>query len=280
MASRPSSPATSQAEAKISILDPATLGCMLERARRWRAMEKRLAGAVASDSLRHALACIASTVDLKSGDSIAAQRYSIEAEVSRGADLARVSAAFGKTRKQERATMSTASVLALAAGLAGGASALRTSVPKSKISDLPVVLALLESQLEGPSLNAVLGLATQRKLPLVIVALRGAFETQPPDNFAAYEIDRFPRIPADRADPIAIYRVAHEGIERARIGYGPTLVDCVEWPFGAAEDPFQTVERHALSLGMPIRREKLEAQFVAELNRATSEPEVALFAPE
>jgi len=280
MASQPSSPANEQAEDKVSILDPAMLGRMLERAWRWRAAEKRLSGAVATDSLCHAFTCIASSVDLKTGDAIAAQRYSREAEIARGADFARVMAGFGKLGKREPATISTTSVLALAAGLAGGAAARGLSAPKSKISNLPVVLALLETQLDGASSHAVLRLATQRKLPLVIVALRGALLTPPPDNFAAYEIDGFPRILADRADPIAIYRVAHEGIERARIGYGPTLVDCVEWPLGVTADPFQTVERHAASLGTPTRPEKLERQFLAELNRPSHEPEVLLFAPE
>jgi hypothetical protein len=153
-------------------------------------------------------------------------------------------------------------------------------ISKARISNLPVVVTLLESRLDDSSSDAVLKLAAQRKLPMVIVALHGAFSTPLPDNFAGYEIHRFPRIPVDRADPIAIYRVAHEGIERARIGYGPTLVDCQEWSFGEAENPFKSVERHALSLGVQIRRERFDQRLAAELNGLASEPDVLLFAPE
>jgi hypothetical protein len=101
----------------------------------------------------------------------------------------------------------------------------------------------------------------------------------PADTAAAYEIERFPRIPVDRDDPIGIYRVAHEAVQRARIGYGPTLVDCVAWPLAQRRDPLSKLKSHIP--GRPQSRQKvLEHQLSAELKSGTDAPEpaVALFA--
>ncbi|MGA7521487.1 MAG: thiamine pyrophosphate-dependent enzyme [Acidobacteriaceae bacterium] len=43
-------------------------------------------------------------------------------------------------------------------------------------------------------------------------------------------IGAMPAIPVDAEDVIAIYRVAHESMARAREGTGPTRIQCVRWP--------------------------------------------------
>jgi hypothetical protein len=58
------------------------------------------------------------------------------------------------------------------------------------------------------------------------------------------------------------------------------LVDCQEWSFSEAANPFKSVERHALSLGVQIRHERFDQRLAAELNGLASEPDVLLFAPE
>lgn len=252
---------------------------MRERALRWRMAHKKLGRITASDSQQHALACIAATIDLRAGDAIAAQDYALEAEIARGATLNRIMAAFGKKAKTNPAVMDAASTIALASGLAGSG---KSKGPIQRKEDLSVVVALLESPIEASS-DSVLRLAARRKLPLVLVALNGAFQHESSRNTPdAYELHRFPRIPVDGNDPIAIYRVAHEGVDRARIGYGPTLVDCVEWPFPGSEVGLEGLERRIVSAeeGPPMpRRSVMEQQLAAELDQATAgEPDAMLFA--
>ena len=282
MASQPSSPATDLPE-KFNILDPAMLLRMRERTLRWRLAHKKLARITQANSEKHALACIAATIDLRAGDAIAAQTYSLGAEIARGASLNRVMAAFGKKARATHTTTNVAATIAMASGLAGRGQSTGPKPGLNRKEKLSVIVTLLDGQLD-PASDSALRLASRRKLPLVLIALNGAFSEASGQNSGAYELHRFPRIPVDANDPIAIYRVAHEGVDRASIGYGPTLVDCVEWPFPGAEGGLESLERRIMAdegaARMP-RRSDLEQQLAAELQQSTAaEPDVMLFAPE
>lgn len=248
-----------------------------ERVLRWRMAQKKLARLVATDSARHALASIAAAADLGRGDAIAVQQYSLEAEIARGAALSHVLGAFGKKARRRASQIQSASALGLAVGIAGGLAPTRDE--RSSRSRLKVVVALLEGRLDDEC-TALLGLAGERKLPLVIVALRGAFSEAHCDDPSAYEFQRFPRIPVDRNDSMAMYRVAHEAIERARIGYGPTLVDCVEWPFAPPPDGLAILESALTGIAGEISaRSDVERIIRSELTTETADAEVQLFAP-
>lgn len=43
-------------------------------------------------------------------------------------------------------------------------------------------------------------------------------------------LTEIPVIRVDGSDAVAVYRVAHESIRRAREGGGPTIMECAEWP--------------------------------------------------
>ena len=72
------------------------------------------------------------------------------------------------------------------------------------------------------------------KLPIVYVKSGFAFETAPAKgtpmleelSFMARDCG-FPAIVVDGKDAVAVWRVAHESIHRARNGAGPTLIECV-----------------------------------------------------
>lgn len=282
MASQPSSSATDQPE-KFNILDPAMLLRMRERALRWHLAHRKLARISPWNSEKHAFACIAATIDLCAGDAIAAQTYSLEAEIARGATLNRIMAAFAKKTRPASVSTNVAAAVALASGLAGRAEASSHKPPTNRKQSLSVVVALIEGQIDASS-HPTLRLASRRKLPLVLVALNGAFSEASGQSSDAYELYRFPRIPVDANDPIAIYRVAHEGVDRARIGYGLTLVDCVDWPFPGSDGPLESLERRIMAAedGPPMpHRSAIEQQLAAELEQSTAaEPGVMLFAPE
>jgi len=62
-------------------------------------------------------------------------------------------------------------------------------------------------------------------------------------------------IPVDAQDVIALFRVAHESIVRAREGSGPTRILCTRWPSrnGATEDAVEHLEHWLEARGLPAR---------------------------
>jgi len=80
-------------------------------------------------------------------------------------------------------------------------------------------------------------LADDAKLPVIFVedwrANGDATKRQAP---LPQRIGAMPAIPVDAEDVIAIYRVAHESMARAREGGGPTRMLCVRWPASGVSD--------------------------------------------
>ncbi|MBV8206571.1 MAG: hypothetical protein JO041_07250 [Acidobacteria bacterium] len=261
-----------------SILDAAVLARIRERAVRWHVARKAHSRARANRT-EMALPSVAIAAELGEADAVVAQRYSMESEIARGSGLDRVQAAFplrnarkGETAQNEPRRTTAAGALALAAGVAAG-------------GGKRVVVVLLDDPVDE-SCGAMLRLAWRRKLPLIVLMPAGSRMYLGGKDAPTYEVERMPWVPVDRADPIAMHRVAHEAIERARIGYGPTLVECVQWPF-AHDDSFgaalKKLESHIQTLSSEAleSRPELERRISAEAaRRASAEPEVLLFAPQ
>ena len=80
-----------------------------------------------------------------------------------------------------------------------------------------------------------------------------------------------PRITADGYDAVAMYRVAHEAIDRARRNRGATLIECaafrVEGERGRHGDAVLNMERYLRGKGLLRRgmRREIEEQFAGEL---------------
>ena len=82
-------------------------------------------------------------------------------------------------------------------------------------------------------------------------------------------------IPVDAQDVIAMYRVAHESISRAREGTGPTRIQCVSWPLAgkaasgrraneaASADAVEHLEAWLEARGLPAQdwRREIAAEF-------------------
>lgn len=78
-------------------------------------------------------------------------------------------------------------------------------------------------------------LADEAKLPVIFVedwrrAANGDAAKKRASAPLPQRIGAMPAIPVDAEDVIAIYRVAHESMARAREGSGPTRILCVRWP--------------------------------------------------
>jgi len=96
-----------------------------------------------------------------------------------------------------------------------------------------IVLAFIDGPISGPPFHDALHFAGLHCLPLVVVVQIEASaklasinrKIRPANLLAEAHACGFPVIPVDAHDVVAIYRVAHESIHKARHGGGPTLIE-------------------------------------------------------
>lgn len=83
----------------------------------------------------------------------------------------------------------------------------------------------------------------------------------------------FPGITVDGNDAVAVYRVAHEAVERARSGGNPTLIEAQVFSENGSSDPITAMERHLTGKGIFSEDWKKEiiAGFQRELGSAVAE---------
>jgi hypothetical protein len=127
----------------------------------------------------------------------------------------------------------------------------------------------------GAILEEARALAITAKLPVLLV------EDEPPGKKAKSAKSRkgaattweYPLIPVDTQDVIAMYRVAHESIARARDGGGPTHLVGVRWQpatkgrqrAAKSEGPVEHLEQWLIARGLPAMewRREIVAEFEA-----------------
>ncbi len=119
-----------------------------------------------------------------------------------------------------------------------------------------------------PLLNEVRGIAGAAKLPVLFVEDAPAPDNKPGSRTrrAAAPGANLISIPVDANDVIALYRVAHESIVRAREGSGPTRIVCARWPSrnGATEDAVEHLERWLEARGLSAQHWRREFLACAE----------------
>jgi TPP-dependent pyruvate/acetoin dehydrogenase alpha subunit len=123
-----------------------------------------------------------------------------------------------------------------------------------------------------------LNIAADQKLPIVYVVV-----TEPSDSTADSherswaDPNAIPTIVVDGNDPIAVYRVAHEAIDHARSGGGPTVMECEtrRWHSDTPStgnrnqsetpDPIPHLERFLTKRG--LWTEQWKRELIAEIDR-------------
>lgn len=89
---------------------------------------------------------------------------------------------------------------------------------------------------EPDRMREIFAAAAKQSLP-VVYALE--------DNDSLAEVSgNIPVIRVDGSDTVAVYRVAHESVFRAREGGGPTIIACAEWPGDSERDPLAKLEQY------------------------------------
>ena len=126
-----------------------------------------------------------------------------------------------------------------------------------------------------PILREAHQLSDEAKLAVIFVedwreAEKGSTARKKSSAPLPQRIGAMPAIPVDAEDVIAIYRVAHESMARAREGSGPTRIQCVRWP-GAnpsdkSEDAVGHLEHWLEARGLPTQAWRRE--ILAELRAA------------
>lgn len=138
-----------------------------------------------------------------------------------------------------------------------------------------------DGTLRREALDEVRSLAIAARLPVLLVEDRtksGRLANK--DGKVAWE---YPSIPVDTQDVIAVYRVAHESIARAREGAGPTHIVGVRWALAAtngkraatSEDPVKHLEHWLMARGLPAQEWRREIVAEFETNRASEDQGMA-----
>ena len=113
------------------------------------------------------------------------------------------------------------------------------------------------------SWRETLHIATVHALPMIFVLREGRKPAGPrrasdSEQFAKPDTPWFPAITVDSDDVVAVYRVANEAITRARLGRGPTLIECRPFRLDTSSngngrhsrDPILNMENYLRSKGL------------------------------
>jgi hypothetical protein len=140
---------------------------------------------------------------------------------------------------------------------------------RHKIEALGNVAVVYSSASDPQRMREIFATAGNQRLPVFYVFGHNKLLTNVCGNV--------PVIRVDSGDAVAAYRVAHESIERARRGGGPTIMECVAWPSdGKPDDPLAKLEQYLAGKRLFGRgwKEQLEKTCVASPGRHCDWPQV------
>lgn len=135
-----------------------------------------------------------------------------------------------------------------------------------------------------PLLRETFTVADRARLPILFVERpdSASGSTRKSGKQQAAESGSMPAIPVDAQDVVAIYRVAHESIQRARSGTGPTRILCMSWQPStrrrislntARADAVEHLEQWLAGRGLPADRWRRE--IVARIEKAACTSQAA-----
>ncbi|HEX4309358.1 MAG TPA: thiamine pyrophosphate-dependent enzyme [Acidobacteriaceae bacterium] len=138
-----------------------------------------------------------------------------------------------------------------------------------------VTAIFLDAAQNGKILQEARSLAIDARLPVLLVEYGNAKKPRAGKKKKPAALE-YPSIPVDTQDVIALYRVAHESITRAREGSGPTHIVGVRWQPAVksgqraakvkTEDAVVHLEQWLTARGMPAAewRREIVAEFKAK----------------
>jgi pyruvate dehydrogenase E1 component alpha subunit len=192
-------------------------------------------------------ALVASTIDLGPGDAVCSREHGALTGFSDGAAIAGIflgprNHQSGKVRGTKAAGTKDASPSVHTHAAVGAALAHKTRVNRK------IALVFASEETDG-MLGEALHIAVTHMLPMVFVHQPDGDVNRGRRKPAGWkDTPWFPDITVDRDDVVAIYRVANEAISRARLGRGPTFIECVPFRVNGdgrhGHDPIRNMEHY------------------------------------
>jgi hypothetical protein len=134
---------------------------------------------------------------------------------------------------------------------------------RHKLEALGNVAVVFADGGEPDRMRDIFAAADRQHLPILYV-----FEAS---TWIAGACGTVPVIRVDCRDAVALYRVAHESIARAREGGGPTIIECAAWPDkGEPQDPLKKLEVYLADkkLFRQNWKQQLQKKYEMSLNEA------------
>jgi TPP-dependent pyruvate/acetoin dehydrogenase alpha subunit len=182
----------------------------------------------------HEAAVVGTAIDLGPGDVVCSLDLEVLAGISEGDAIEKlISDSSRNERNGSRGTRKTAGPNGHA-GTPFAHAVIGTALARKTANNGKVAVAYCNGKDAG-SLRETIHIATIHALPIIFVhQLDGSAgrltkdpHTPRPKKDQAGETPWYPSIAVDTDDVVAVYRVAFESISRARLGRGPTLIECL-----------------------------------------------------
>jgi pyruvate dehydrogenase E1 component alpha subunit len=260
-----------------------------------RMVGERLAnGGAHSSSRGHEAGAVGVAIDLNTDDAICSPEHGIVTSFQKDPSIEAVLLLSGAHQLTSRSHSGSQSLSFNGNGAADG-TASRThtqavigSALASKTKKNGRIAVLFGHNAASELWNEALQIASLHGLPMIFVNRqvrrpgRAPRAPQKTNKSASAETPWFPDIVVDGNDVVAVYRVANEAISRARLGRGPTLIECQPFRIagmtaddgnGRAKrrntlDPISNMETYLRRKGLFQRhlRGEIQAGFTKELD--------------
>jgi TPP-dependent pyruvate/acetoin dehydrogenase alpha subunit len=216
---------------------------------------------------------VGTAIDLGPGDLVCSHQHGLLAGLADGGAIERLLLAENHRGPEKSANNGAArnGHSPLTSGAAHTQAAIGTALSNKTTKNGKVAVVFAEEQ---EQLREALHVATVHALPMIFVhqphdrrgKTRRESRRSNPSVSSPEETPWFPNITVDGNDVVAVYRVANEAIARARLGRGPTLIECR--PFrvsskpgrngGHSHDPVRNMEHYLRARGLFDPRLRIE----------------------
>ncbi len=216
----------------------------------------------------HDAALVGATIDLGDGDAVCSHEHGVLTGFSDGSAIRRLllqpgNHGGGTARNGMALNQAGSNGASPVAHLAFTHAAIGTALANKTRTNRKVAV-VFSSDACAETLREAVHIATVHALPMVFVHQSesdgknaGRTRKRSKKNPSELKTPWFPSITVDCHDVVALYRVAFEAISRARLGRGPTLIECRPFRMkngnGAhAEDPVLHMEHYLRAKGLTI----------------------------
>lgn len=214
----------------------------------------------------HEAALVGATIDLGPGDAVCSREHGVLTGFSEGIAISRLllqpgNHGNGSANGNGAYQAARNGDLRVHAGVAHTHAAIGSALANKTKANRKVAV-VFSNEKNSDLLHEALHIAVVHALPMVFVhqpdgesEKAGGKPGRSKKNGLELKTPWFPSIAVDCHDVVALYRVAFEAISRARLGRGPTLIECLPFRMknGAhAEDPILHMEHYLRAKGLAV----------------------------